>query len=354
MKLKLFSDPHIGLNRTSHTTPASRQLLKQALVKQVQHILQTRDKSASAFCLGDLFDTHNVDNNALIAGYSVYHECDLVLFGNHDLSNRVDAVSSIEVIDRVDREHSFAARTTPSTMGEAVAESVVIDGLTCWWVDHKLTQTIFEEAINAAYSQAEKGHILLLHCNYESPFASQESTLNLTRELAEHLLTKFSYIFLGHEHMPRTDLDDRIRLVGNTHPTGFADLSDKFAWDVTIENGQVTEITPQLIWSLDEGYLCLDWTALSEVTEIADTVQFIEVKGTADQQHMPTIASQVSALWRLSDNLLMVRNNVVATASIEVQQAKEFTRCQSIPERISSELKGTPLATLWAAYLEAL
>ena len=350
MKFRVFSDPHIGLNRTSHTTPLSKQLLKQALVSQVDLILCTRPDD-SVLCLGDLFDTHNVDNNSLLQGYSIYSECALVLFGNHDLSNRVDTASSIEVIDWVN-EHSV--RINESKMNRPIADYTNLSDIGIWWIDHKLTQDIFEGALKDAYTRANAGEVLLLHCNYESPFATQESTLNLTRELAEHLLTRFSYILIGHEHMSRTDLDGRVRLVGNTHPTGFSDISDKFAWDFTVEQGAITEITPYLIWSKDEGYLSIDWTDLSELTSLSEKVQFVEIKGVADQQHMPAIAAKVSSLWKLSDKLLMVRNNVAVTASLEVNQATELTRCQSIPERITTELNGTHLATLWADYLEAL
>jgi hypothetical protein len=205
-----------------------------------------------------------------------------------------------------------------------------------------------------AYDQAELGNILLLHCNYDSPFATQESTLNLTRDRAEYLLTKFSHILIGHEHMSRDDFDGRVLLLGNTHPTGFSDISDKFVWDLKLDKQGIRSFEKELIWSVDKGYLAIDWTELSELGAIGDEVQFIEVKGTADQQHMPWIAAQVAQLWNLSEGLLMVRNNVTVIGNTALIEANEQTRCQSVPERITHELAGTKLEALWASYLEAI
>jgi EAL domain-containing protein (putative c-di-GMP-specific phosphodiesterase class I) len=61
-------------------------------------------------------------------------------------------------------------------------------------VHHELTQTLFEEALEHAKHRAAKHSMLLLHCNYNSPFADNEATLNLTREKAEDLLKHFEYI----------------------------------------------------------------------------------------------------------------------------------------------------------------
>lgn len=350
MKIRFFTDPHIGLNRTSHTTPASRAKLKQALVDQV---LALQDTDLRTVCLGDLFDTFDTDNQSLLNGIDIFKRNDLTLFGNHDLSNRVDQLSSIEVANRIcnpgdiflERDNGVTSPTA-NTMGSVKGKM--------WWVDHKLNQEIFEGALQDAYDRAGEGDILLLHCNYNSPFATQESTLNLSRDDAETLLEKFSYILMGHEHMPREDFDGRLILLGNTHPTGFSDISDKFAYDFEIEDGKVISIVKEQIWDENLGYLSLDWTDLSELTDVSPMVQFIEVKGTADQQHMPFIASQVAKLWTLSDNLLMVRNAVTSIAGVNEITINEATRCQSVPERISTELAGTKLEPLWSAYLGAI
>lgn len=345
MKLRLFTDPHIGLNRTSHTTPASRLKLKAALAQQALNITDCDDV---IFCLGDLFDTYDTDNFSLLSGLEVFKRCNLTLFGNHDLSNRVDQLSSIEVVNLL---------ISPGMSRYGVTEpkaSRLGANVPFWWIDHKLTQTVFEGALQDAYDHAVEGSILLLHCNYNSPFATQESTLNLSREDAELLLTKFAYIFIGHEHMPRTDFNDRVILLGNSHPTGFSDISDKFYWELELEDGKVVSIIKEMVWSEDSGYLALEWTELSELVSLNPLVQFIEVKGTADQQHMPLIASQVSNLWQFSENLLMVRNAVTATAAVNEITINEATRSLSIPERISTELAGSKLEPLWTAYLGAL
>jgi len=321
--------------------------LKEKLYTTVQEAI---DVDCPVICLGDLFDTFDTDNTSLLAGIDTYKKCALTLFGNHDLSNRVDLLSSIEVADYLENGED----TFRHSAKESWASCKAIDGLEFWFVDHKLTQDVFEGALDHALDHAKLGDVLLLHSNYDSPFATQESTLNLTRDKAETLLTKFSYIFMGHEHASKEDFDGRLILLGNTHPTGFSDISDKFVWDIEIEADKITSIQKQIIWSADEGHLVVDWTDLSELESIGSKVEFLEVKGVADQQHMPLIASQVAALWNLSPNLLMVRNNVTATGGISLVEVTEHTRCQSVPERISTELAGTKLQPLWNNYLEAL
>ena len=341
----LFTDPHIGLNRHSHTTPASRARLKENLIAQAASL--TSVGFDATICLGDLFDSHDVDNGSLIDGINIYQSCDLTLFGNHDLSNRSDIYSAIEV----------ASEVTPTSVPrrpawEPKASMLELYGVRFWFIDHKLNQTIFEEALQYAYDRAEAGDVLLLHCNYNSPFASQESTLNLSEENAHDLLDVFDYVFIGHEHRPRELYDGRIMLLGNTHPTGFADISDKFAYKLIIDDRGIVRVEKSLIWSEELNYLEVDWTELSELTQLGDSIQFISVNGAAHSQHGATISRQVADLWKLSDNLLMVRNNVSLIGAVEVNTLdQELVVCKSIPERISEQLKDTKLAPVWEKYL---
>lgn len=348
-KIRIFSDPHIGLNRVSHTTPTSRQALRQAICQTVTKITET---PRAVFCLGDLFDTFEVDNQSLLDGYDAMRGCHLVLRGNHDLVNRTDLVSSIQVVEKFSRS-STSARCTAAQ--PAASEFTGLVGVPIWYVDHKLSQTLFESALDDAIQRAPQNSILFLHCNYDSPFASQESTLNLTRDNAQRLLRRFAHVFIGHQHMPRTDLDGRVILVGNVHPTGFTDISDKFYWDIDITNGAITRIQSELCWSKEKGWMSLAWEDVPEVTRIDADVQFILVTGHAPAEHMPTIARQVAGLWSLSDRLLMVRNQVSSDSLLSATDTNEFAhavRCESLPDRVSRELAGSPLESIWKDYRE--
>jgi DNA repair exonuclease SbcCD nuclease subunit len=342
MELNLFSDPHLGLRRSSHTTIASRVKLQQELLSIAESCASQSD---STMCLGDLFDVHTVDNQTLLKASEVYRQCCLTLFGNHDLSNRMDNPSSVEVL------YEFALTESRHPPNEGRPNYMEYNGLGVWWVDHKLSQELFEKALQEVYDNAMPADILLLHCNYNSGFVTQASELNLTEEDAAQLLEKVSYIFIGHEHMPRTLHDGRLICVGNTYPTGFSDISDKFTWKLDVQESKVRSVTPTLIWDKDKGYMRLRWEDLSELTSLPDTVQFVEVTGVADLQHLPLISAQVSNIWKLSEHLLMVKNGVTAAEIDKVATEYNSTSLQSIPERISAELKDTALHELWEYYL---
>jgi DNA repair exonuclease SbcCD nuclease subunit len=320
--LRLFSDPHLGVNRTAHTTVQSRAKLKQAVFDQVQAVLEAPEK-LGFICLGDLFDTYHNDGSTLLQGYHVVSHCDIVLAGNHDASNRADSVSSLECLFKVIDAPALDADNDSFY-------STALGGIQVYWVNHKLTQGLFEATLERLVTEPSSGpSILLLHCNYESPFATDAATLNLTRDTAERLLQAFDYIFIGHEHVYRQDFDRRLVMVGNTHPTSFADISDKFYWEVQITDSNIEQVYAVKIWEKDTGFLSVNWSDLSDLTTLGSEVQFLEVTGQAQAQHMPTIAKQVADLWKLSDALLMVKNSV--TCAVGVVEEKPMAAYQDIP-----------------------
>lgn len=342
--IRLFSDPHLGLTRTSHTTPASRSRLKQAVFDSAKVALQLEGPN---ICLGDLFDTHNNDGATLLQGYEIMSKCDITLAGNHDSSNRTDSVSSMQFLHSIEQ-------AAPWDSGEVKIWYEQLHGVGIACINHKMTQGLFDQCLEKALSGESKirPQALLLHCNYDNPFATDDSSLNLTKSQAERLLGAVDYIFIGHEHQPRNDFGGRLVMVGNTHPTSFSDIGDKFCWDLQVEGGKITGIEPQLLWDAEKGALELDWTELSELHNLEPEVQFITVGGVAQAQHMPGIAKQVSDLWRMSDNLLMVRNSVACLG--EAIEERPVARLQDIPSRISSELAGSVLEPLWKRYLGAI
>lgn len=345
MKLLFFTDPHLGLERNSHTTPASRGRLKQEVFNQLDNVF---DIQADFYiCAGDLFDKHTVDNQTLLQGLEVAKLCDVVLSGNHDSTNRVNALSSMEVI-----------KTVLDT--EAIGVLPVNSQVNIVWVNHELNQDLFLEALETAKHEATKNSILVLHCNYDSPFAHDDASLNLTRDKAKELLEHFSYVVLGHEHQHRTDFDGRLFILGNTHPTSFADISDKFCWEFSFDQpspsnieGESWSIKPHLIWSKDNGLLELDASELAQITKLPKAVQFIEVTGKVTRDKVAGVAKQVADLWSKSENLLMVRNNT--TCEQEVVEAPTAPKdIKDIPTQVSKALAGTELEILWNNYLEAL
>jgi hypothetical protein len=195
---------------------------------------------------------------------------------------------------------------------------------------------------------AEEPQVLLLHCNYDSPFISDTTSLNLTKDNAERLLTRFSHILIGHEHTARSDLSGRVQLLGNTHPTSFSDISDKFSWSLKVEDGKLSFI-PQLIWAKAKGFKELSWETLLAGQEQTDA-SFIDITGVAPVAKLPEIAKAIQKLWQVLPNPYMIRNNVKVER--EVIEVGEVQKSLNIPARISLSLKDSPLLPLWEDYLK--
>jgi DNA repair exonuclease SbcCD nuclease subunit len=345
MSIWFFSDPHLGLNRLSHTTTASRRALGNALVQACQKAVFLAGKEP-VFCLGDVFDVESNDESVIAQAAHLLVSCQWVLGGNHDLPNRSSKLSSLQLLEQVSRVQVVA----PAQGEEGIAQPALGYALTAeaavYGVPHCATQALFEEALARVVNLAQRyqagttvPRILCLHCNYASSFADQETSLNLTREWATQLLETFDYILLGHEHIPRTDLNGRLRILGNTHPTSFSDLSDKFAWEFDGER-----FIPHLLWSEAEGYRECAWPNL-------EPAQFVRVTGQVPTEQAGEVAQAVAELLRQPE-VYMVRNDV--TVDTVTAAERTFDRALDVPARITQALENSELAPIWAEYLTRL
>lgn len=357
MKLIFFSDPHLGLVRNTHTTPASRKKLQEAVMRQFERV-NNAETGSYLFCLGDLFDTFKVDNKTLVDAYSK-SDC-FHLAGNHDSSNRDNEISSLQVMA------AFMGAAGDIAADNAEATRVGLFGVNesrtdVMSVNHKLTQELFEKSLTDAEEKvsAESSvfKILLLHCNYDSPFVNDSkssSTLNLTRERAAKLLETFDYVLIGHEHEPRLDFDDKLIMVGNIHPTSFADIGNKFYWVLDTEGPDM--LLHKCIWDSEMHYADFHHTELVNVERYSDferdSYQFIDVTGTASPKDMPKIAKDIHNLWQICPNLLMLRNSVVVerpeTSAVVLE---DLGNRSSIPEIIGKMLADSPLLPTWKTFL---
>ena len=338
-----WSDPHLGLNRTSHTTAASRKLLQEALLAKAKQVTVT-----PSICLGDLFDTTDNEERVIVQGAEIAKKVAAVLSGNHDLPNRDGKLSSLQLIGELvestavvllDKDTNFVCLPL-----RGFNELIL--------VPHKRTQALFDETLNNLLglrkSASSDKNVVCLHCNYNSPFATDEASLNLSRDQAQALLSVFDYILIGHEHIPRSDFEGRVQLLGNIHPTSFADISDKFIWEVTTEG-----LSPIKVWDKATHYLSLDWEALLSLPTLADELQFIEVIGTAPAARLPDIARAIQKLWGVLPNALMIKN-AVKSDGVAIVTETEVQRALDVPARITQSLQNTPLLPLWLSYLGQL
>lgn len=345
MALVFWSDPHLGLNRTSHTTPQSRKALRDVLYQQALNITKGND---TYICLGDLFDTTENDEATIAQGAEIARRCSLILSGNHDLPNRDGKLSSLQLIGELEKDSAIALDDDSENHFQlSFAEAYIVV------VPHKRTQDLFDLTLcnlTEHTSGRDKPSILVLHCNYNSGYAHDEATLNLTRAKAEQLLNVFDYILIGHEHIARSDFGGRLQILGNIYPTSFSDISDKYVW--IFENRQLRR---KVVWYKNPGYVEYNWETLlsTPVDEDWSAREFIEITGTCPAARLPEVHKAVQKLWTQAPDALMIRNNV-KVEQLELSEVPEVQRAIDIPSKISAELKGTKLEDLWNCYLSRI
>lgn len=339
--ITVFSDPHLGLTLGANTTVASRKRLQLRLEEQLAAVTVGRD--GVKICAGDFFHKHTNPEDVILRAAKLARYSDIILAGNHDVTNIADRKGSLDVLNAIDDTDTIlpvafgAVRVYTKEFFEGENTVVTL-------IPHHTTQDLFDQALN----QAEAGlqfvepgitNILILHCNYDCQFASDDTSLNLRAERAASLLDVFDYVLLGHEHNPREDLNERLIVVGNTHPTGFSDISDKRV--LTFDNGKVSE---ELIWSKDRHYLEIGPDQLERVT--SDT-QFLRIVGELAPSELHAYTRSLRKLWAEMPDLFAVRSEVVIKGG-DKMAAFGRTQTLDIKQLITEELReNQELFELW-------
>lgn len=331
----LFTDPHLGTRRAAHTTRESSKRLTLALFKQAWDIIEDAEKS---ICLGDLFDRAFNDESILVQGYEIARNCMWTLAGNHDETNREGTITSLRAL----QEMGCAIISSPS-----LSEPYFDNFEPLYFVPHHASQELFEQAMreaaeHAARERAGRASVLMLHCNYDQPFATEDDTLNLSPAIAQKLLESFDYIFLGHEHKPSTHFDGRVVILGNSHPTSFGDLSDKFSYQLEITDDSI-DLAKTRVWSKDERFASVMFG--QELPDLSG-VQFIDVIGAADEA--VAVADFMQQVWENAPDALAVRNSVSVAGVNVVDDEAEKPVVEDLRTRISRELEGSDLAELFS------
>lgn len=305
----VFTDPHLGKNLVSHTTQDSRRRLRDGMYRHTTALLD-RFPHAKKACLGDLFDRFQNPEDVIWQGVSLARRVDYLMAGNHDLINDRDRLGTLQLLHKTD---PGPIQLTP--FGEAKSFlHEVRPGVTFLFVPHHCTDELFHQSLAAASDWVRGGKptgskaYLCLHCNYDSGFATDDTALSLTRKQAKDLLDDgFDYILIGHDHHPREDWQGRVVILGNTHPTGFGDITDK----------RVLLIRPDgrhefhTVWYRNAGYMHIEVNDLlaPEVEFQPNGVQFVEITGEIEAGRVMDLARAVRKLWQ-GGLPLAVRNRV--------------------------------------------
>jgi DNA repair exonuclease SbcCD nuclease subunit len=356
-----FTDPHLGLRRTANTTPASRRRLQDEGFNAVESIYEHFGPKAIYLCLGDWFDSYSNPESITQRAAPLISRCDYSLAGNHDLVNDADRSGSLELLRAV--VPKLTDKLAYTQFGHKGIDVFMLphshghDDIKFVSVPHVTDQTLFDKSLAMAYDEAKrdskdtwKMRILLLHCNYDNPMTG-ETDLNLSEEQAKEMLDVYDYVFLGHEHQPRTLFDGRLIVLGNTLPTGFGDISNKFV--TVIKNGKIPEF--HQIWDVGSQYYQAEWQEVSEWLstpidgidhEVIEEIQFVKLTGKAGLSDAKELALTVKGLWAGFPNLLALKTDV-EIEGLTAAKASYQGVIDRLPELITKELEGSELRALW-------
>lgn len=332
MKLSIFTDPHLGVSRKANTTASSSARLNDALFETA---MACCDSELPVFVAGDLFDKSHNSERVIAQGIAVALRAK-VMAGNHDEPNREGDVTSLQLVAKAVPD---AIIRTPSVGGTYFAQPW--PGV--YVVPHHASQELFMAALQRASEHAAlhgetKHKYLFVHCNRGVIGVNEvapDSTLVLSNEDEDTLLETFTTIFYGHEHKPGTYKGDRVIVLGNTHPTGFGDISDKFRYVLDTE---ADELTRQLIWEEADHFARFE---LGDPLPTNDEVQFVEVHGAGTRQD---VSKYVSEIWDTYPSAFGVRS--VCQYTDDVRVGGEAVDFHDIPAIIERDLEGTDLLPL--------
>lgn len=304
----VFTDPHLGKNLVSHTTLDSRRRLRDGIYYHNRGLVD-RFPHAIKACLGDLFDRFTNPEDVIWQGMRLADLVDYIMAGNHDLVNDRGRLGTLQLMDKA---RPGVIQLTPFGEARGFLHDVR-PGVSFLFIPHHSTDALFHESLVAAENwvrgkAAGTTAYLCVHCNYDSGFATDDTALSLSRKQAKQLLDAgFDYILVGHDHHPREDFDGRVVILGNTHPTGFGDITDK----------RVLLIRPDgrhefhTVWYRNIGYLHIEVNDLlaPEVEFQPNGVQFVEITGEIEAGRVMDLARAVRKLWQ-GGLPLAVRNRV--------------------------------------------
>lgn len=299
MKINIFTDPHLNVSRQAHTTKTSSTALNQRLFVAA---MDAKSPTMPNYCAGDLFDKPFNPEWAVIQGMEVAKDC-YVLSGNHDETNREGTQCSLEVI--------AAAKIGPVVRNPSVSGTYYeITRHRMMLVPHHASQENFVKALRLAAGESDGQYSVMVHCNRgEIMGDTPDSILVISKELEEELLQSFKRIFYGHEHGSHNNQVDgdvvtsRAVVLGNTHPTSFSDISDKYRYEYDTETDELVRFK---IWSKADHYLqVVIGDAIPDAEE--RDLDFIEVVGTAKRSEA---VEYIDSIWNAHPQALMVRSNV--------------------------------------------
>lgn len=342
MIYNIFTDPHLGTSRAMHTTPASSKRLQRKLFDAAYAALHPGHQN---IVVGDLFDKSSNPEAVILQGLAIAQNA-YVLAGNHDEANRDGVVTSLSLI----------SEACPGQVIEAPSASAVYfykEG-DAYFVPHHASQELFLEALAEAVDEAAARmeayesanlhtphQILFVHCNRGEMPQQDDSTLVISLELEDQLTKVFSRVFYGHVHGSDSNKvsGDKVLskgvVLGNTHPTSFGDISDKYRYTYDLKTDTLIR---HKIWCKATRFTQL--TLGSELPE--GSFDFVEIIGNGTRQEVSDYLQQV---WAAYPEAYAIRNNCEFAHAEDVMV--EDVNLEDLPSTIERDLAGTDMLPLF-------
>lgn len=344
-----FTDPHLGVRRSSHTSAKSQLLFQQHLFDLSMDIVTdiAAKHEAVSFCAGDLFDRFANPESIIAQGIEVAKKCVAVLEGNHDRKNNTEVVGSLDLVAQAGAE--IVRNEEPSK--PFFKAMTVGNKVTLFFIPHCFTQSIFEQSIKFAIQQftpAQKKakRVLVLHCNskpWNGEVQLEGCTLGLTEELTDLIVKHFDLCLLGHEHIPQSLRGGKIRVLGNIFPLGFGEIADRFVYVMDLDT---LAMKPIKVFDAKEGACQINVDELLNFNGEMNVGQgLVEIVGEIRSEDYPQLSRALMTFWKANDgSLLAVKNSVVVLKSATASPSKQAISSRSLPEVVEEEVGKTDLA----------
>lgn len=329
MIVNIFTDPHLGTKRAMHTTPESSKRLSTALFEAA---MTAKSADYQNIIVGDLFDKTSNTESVIVQGLLVAENA-IVLAGNHDETNREGTSSSLDVIEEAGGSHIVQCEVVGRPSYQ-VREGMV-------FVPHHASQELFLEALDLVMAEDVEGKVLFVHCNRGELPQQDDSTLVISFELEDRLLTKFKRVFYGHVHGSHSnqvegdEVVSRGVVLGNTHPTSFGDISDKYRYTYDLEKDTLIR---HKIWDKATRFIQL---TLGSDLPVGD-FDFVEIVGNGTRQE---VSDYLQLAWAAYPNAYAIRNNCEFAHVEDVMVAD--VDLEDLPATIERDLAGTDMLPLF-------
>lgn len=198
---------------------------------------------------GDLLDDTQLTNDQLRQLVAFFEDAKKagvhfrILRGNHDSTRTYSATPAIDILGELDN-----VWLSPAFMPQ------VEDN--CLFVPHMKSQTEFLQCIDALIESSQCWGMAFLHCAIAPAFSGGPNDMSIDMDRLKQLAAKCNYVFVGHEHMPKSFLHNVYR-VGSTMEFSFGELGQRYWYivDGTVKAVPITPLRPmaekKFTWPFD-------------------------------------------------------------------------------------------------------